>query len=328
MHVLTCMIISALFLLVRKYSHLLCGPGSSRRTHVWSPVVRSWWQMWLGHITKRCRLHLWSRHIWAVQPNKWSDFGVSSASAGHGGLQLVPWPKCCHHLQRTQLLLQMWWVSDLHLIFCFESWHLTSSWFETCWALRKSLLSLDEAWRPHWLQWVFEDCHSCKCSEASSCRTCCKGCFSIFCCTYVCLACHDTQQWCFLCTKQANLIGPCLVLQETWQQSWRWMRPWTRSSCSLSLHLEEGNLRWALLLHCTCMLGSIKAAAQHLHLFVSGNVKFSIIHHGAKVFFRVMQRVDSNAWTSCDRHTQSCRCLMVWSCMTAVVLHGQLAFVS
>lgn len=36
--------------------------GPSRRTHVRSSLVWSWWSLWMGNITKRSRLHIWARY--------------------------------------------------------------------------------------------------------------------------------------------------------------------------------------------------------------------------------------------------------------------------
>ncbi len=44
------------------WPHSWPGPsarGATWGSHVWSPVVWSWWSLWLGHFASRCWLHLW-----------------------------------------------------------------------------------------------------------------------------------------------------------------------------------------------------------------------------------------------------------------------------
>lgn len=119
------------------YKH--CVPGS----HVWLVMVRPWWPWWLGHLSPWCWLHLWAGHFRNFQPCQRPHFSFKSPPAGHGGalyffwltqvvlhtqsdsniqlklvffannrlilgLQLVPWPQCGDHLQRTELLLSLW----------------------------------------------------------------------------------------------------------------------------------------------------------------------------------------------------------------------------
>lgn len=97
---------------LHRYSgpHPRAGPpagGSSRGAHVWPTLVRPRRQGRLGHLTARSRLHLRSRHLRDVQPQQRPDAGVPSPPAGHGRVQLVPWPQRGDHLQCPQLLLPL-----------------------------------------------------------------------------------------------------------------------------------------------------------------------------------------------------------------------------
>ena len=66
-----------------------------------------------------------------------SNLLVQGASTGDGGVQLVPWQKCGHHLLCSQLLLPMWKSgnlmimggSNLYCVLCrLPSWSSTTPW--------------------------------------------------------------------------------------------------------------------------------------------------------------------------------------------------------
>jgi hypothetical protein len=46
-------------------------------------------QLWLGYISARCWLHLWSRHYGTIHAHKWSPLYCSRASTRHGGLPMA-----------------------------------------------------------------------------------------------------------------------------------------------------------------------------------------------------------------------------------------------
>ena len=84
---------------------------------------------------------LWSQGTYQIGSNLTlklgSDLLVQGASTGDGGVQLVPWQKCGHHLLCSQLLLPMWKSgnlmimggSNLYCVLCrLPSWSSTTPW--------------------------------------------------------------------------------------------------------------------------------------------------------------------------------------------------------
>ncbi len=107
------------------------------------------------------------------------------------------------------------------------------------------------------------------------------------------------------------------------------MRPWTRSSCSLSLRLEEGNLRSALLVHCTSMLCSIQNCSSvfspirvrecKAKSYPSWSQRFRLDH------VEIRQQCMSKLWQAYtelwlleDLELHDCCCLF-WSCFLPLV---------
>ncbi len=68
-----------------KPSHLLC-PGPPWRTHVWFAMVWSRWSRWLGNLAARCGVHLWARHLRAIQSQQWSRPNFKSSPVSDGGI--------------------------------------------------------------------------------------------------------------------------------------------------------------------------------------------------------------------------------------------------
>jgi hypothetical protein len=109
--------------------------GSTRRSHVWFVVVRSWRSMRLGDFSTWCWLHFRTRHLRTIQSHERSHTDRSSSSTRDGGLyvfsfsssivywyvfffvvvvvvktgiQLVSWSKRSNNIQCSKLLLPLW----------------------------------------------------------------------------------------------------------------------------------------------------------------------------------------------------------------------------
>lgn len=71
-------------------------------------------QRWLGYISSRSWLHLWSRHYGTVHSNQWIVFCRTGASACHGRLSMATLKYGRYYILGSKLLLPLWQSSCNH----------------------------------------------------------------------------------------------------------------------------------------------------------------------------------------------------------------------